>query len=193
MPAFKFARQKLEEFAEIRFVEFLGRRELPEYGAEAVAEFEHAGIVKPLHGIAGLRQHAAVGGKARAFQREHKAVGHLARPLAKTLRLLRAVIGAVDLDRGEFRSRVLQLFGLDEFFRVKHPAPGLKRPAADSDEDTAGFRSDGFGSGGFAHWRVSFACGKGIRVKRNQSGRNWPDQVTRSTPCKTPDRPYLAH
>src|ERR1700721_2653312 len=57
-----------------------------------------AGIIKSLHGITGLRQHAAVGGKARAFQGEHKAVGHLACPFAKTLRLLRTVVGAVDLD-----------------------------------------------------------------------------------------------
>src|SRR5579863_1363389 len=170
MPAFKFARQKLEEFAEIGFVEFLGWRELPEYGAEAVAEFEHAGIVKPLHGIAGLRQHAAVGGKARAFQREHKAVGHLARPFAKAFRLLRTVIGAVDLDRGELGSRVLQLFGLDKFFGIEPAAPRLERPAADADEDAAGFRG-GFGGGGFAHGRSrSRICKRGRKSKRSQTG-----------------------
>src|ERR1700692_655285 len=158
MPAFKFARQKLEEFSEIGFVEFLGWRELPEHGAEAVAEFEDAGIVKPLHGIAGLRQHAAVGGKTRAFQREKKAVGHLARPFAKTFRLLRTVIGAVDLDRGEFGGRVLQFFGLDKFFGIEHAAPWLERPAADADKDLSGF-GGGFGRGGFAHGRSrSWTC-----------------------------------
>ncbi len=46
----KLARQQLEEFAEIDRVEFLGRRELPEYGTEPVAKFEHAGVVEALDG-----------------------------------------------------------------------------------------------------------------------------------------------
>ncbi len=103
----ELARQQFQELAEIGLVEFLGRRELPEHRAEPVAELQHAGIVELLDGIAGLRQHPAVGGKARALDREHETIRHLARPFAKALRLLRAVIGAVDLDRGQFRCRVL--------------------------------------------------------------------------------------
>src|ERR1700682_5258806 len=99
--AFELARQQLEKLAKIRFIEFLGRCELPEHRTEAVAEFEHAGIVEMLDRITGLRQHPAIGGKARSLYRKHKTIRHLARPFAKAFRLLRTVIGAVDLDRGQ--------------------------------------------------------------------------------------------
>ena len=131
------ARQQFEELAEIGLVEFLGRRELPEHGAEPVAELEHAGVVEMLDGVAGLRQHAAVGGEARALHREHEAVGHLARPFAKALRLLRAVVGAVDLDRGQLGGGVLQLLRLRELVGIEHAAPGREGPAADADIDLA--------------------------------------------------------
>ncbi len=136
--ALELARQQLEKLAKICFVEFLGRRELPEHGAEPVAQFEHASIVEMLDGIAGLRQHAAVGGEARPLHREHESIRHFARPFAKALRFLRAVIGAVDLDRGQFRRRVFQLLRLRQLLRVKHPAPRRKGPAADADVDFAG-------------------------------------------------------
>src|SRR6266478_5423731 len=85
------ARQQLEKLAKVAFVEFLGRRELPQYRTQPVSEFQHAGIVKPLHGIARLRQHPAIGGEARPLHRKNETVRHLARPFAKTLGLLRAV------------------------------------------------------------------------------------------------------
>ncbi len=135
--ALELARQQFEKLAKVRFVEFLGRRELPEHRTEPVAEFQHAGIVKPFYGIAGFRQHTAVGGEARSLHRKDKTVGHLARPFAKAFRLLRAVIGAVDLDRGQFRRGVFQLLRLRQFFRIKHPAPWRKGPAADADVDFA--------------------------------------------------------
>src|SRR5262249_48173768 len=87
--------------------------------------------------IAGLAQDLAVGGEARRLDREHEAVGHLARPLAKALRLLRAVVGGVDLDRGEVLARVGELFRLREALGIEHAAPGPKVPAADSDADLA--------------------------------------------------------
>ena len=156
--AFELARQQFEEFAEIGFVEFLGRRELPQHRAEPVAELQHAGIIKPLHGIAGLRQHAAVGGEARPLQREHEAVRHLARPFAKALRLLRAVIGAVDLDRGQLRGGVGQLLRLRQLLRIKHAAPRLEGPAADADIDVAAAFCGRFR--GLAHRRARRERGK---------------------------------
>src|SRR5207247_5645115 len=90
--AVELARQQFEKLAEIAFVEFLGRRELPEHRTEPIAEFEHAGVVEALDGITGFRQHAAVGGEARSLQREHEAVRHLTGPFAKALRLLRTVV-----------------------------------------------------------------------------------------------------
>ena len=129
--ALELARQQLEKFAEIGIVELLGRRELPQHRAEAVAKLQHAGIIKPFHGIAGLRQHPPVGGEARPLQRKHKTVRHFARPFAKALRLLRAVIGAVDLDRGQLRRGIFQFLRLRQLLRIKHPAPRREGPAAD--------------------------------------------------------------
>src|SRR5438045_3564416 len=66
-------------------------------------------------------------------------------PFAKALRLLRAVIGSVDLDRGQLRGRVLKFLRLRQLLRVKYPAPRLKGPAADADIDAARFlRGAGF-------------------------------------------------
>src|SRR5689334_6901478 len=143
----ELARQKLEEFAEICFVEFLGGRELPQHRAKAVAELQHAGIIESLDGISGLPKHAAVSSKARPLDREHKAIRYLTRPFAKALRLLRAVVGAVDLDRRQLRGRVLKFLRLREFLGVKYPAPGLERPATDAEIDPARFGL----LGGLAH------------------------------------------
>jgi len=135
--ALERTRQQLEKFSKIRLVEFLGRRELPQDRAEPVTQFQHAGIVKPLDGIAGLRQRPAIGGEARPLQREHKTVRHLARPFAKAFRLLRTIIGAVDFDRGQLGGRVFQLLRLRQLLRIKHPAPRREGPAADADVDVA--------------------------------------------------------
>ena len=56
---------------------------------------------KALDRVAGFRQHAPVHRVARAFQRKDKVVRHLRRPFAEGRRRLRAVEGAVDLDRGQ--------------------------------------------------------------------------------------------
>ena len=50
-----FLGQQLEERAEIGCVEFLGGCELPEQGAEAIAELGDAGIQEPLDGTPRLR------------------------------------------------------------------------------------------------------------------------------------------
>ena len=78
--------------------EFLEWCELPEQRTEPVAQLHDAALEKTPDRVARLRQHAAVGGKARAFHRKNETVRHLAGPFAKTLRLLRAVEGRVDLD-----------------------------------------------------------------------------------------------
>jgi hypothetical protein len=61
--AVECVRQQFEKAAEIGGVEFFGRRELPEQGAEMIAEFGHAGIEKALDRVAGLLQHAAIDAK----------------------------------------------------------------------------------------------------------------------------------
>src|SRR5262245_4805088 len=145
--AVELARQQLQEFAEIGAVELFGRRELPEHRAEPIAHFQHAGIVEALDGVAGFRQHAAVGGETRALHREDETIRHFARPLPNAFRLLRAVIGAVDLDRGQLRGGVGQLLRLRELLRIEHTAPRLERPAANADEDVAALCSAFLGFG----------------------------------------------
>ena len=81
--ALVFFRKQRQKCAEIRLVEFLEWRELPEQRAEPVAELHHAGLEKVLDGIASLRQHTAVGREARALHGENESVGHLAGPFAK--------------------------------------------------------------------------------------------------------------
>ena len=169
--AVEFARQQLEELAEIGRVEFLGRRELPEHRTQPVAEFQHPGIVEALHRIAGLRQHAAIGGEARPLQRKHETIGHLARPFAKTLRLLRPVVSPVDLDRGQLRRGIGKFLRLRQLLRIKHPAPRLESPAADADIDVAaavGWRLRGLAHGGL------IGIERGGVDDLNHIGPDWP-------------------
>ena len=74
-------RQQIEKAAEIGFVEFLVRRELPEQGAELAAQFGDAGVEKALDRIARLGEHAAIDRVARTFQGKHEAVRHLRPPI----------------------------------------------------------------------------------------------------------------
>src|SRR3546814_12920309 len=55
--------------------------------------------------------------------------------LFRSLRLLRAVEGAVDLDGGQLPAGVLELAPLRQPGRVERPAPRLERPAADPNPD----------------------------------------------------------
>src|SRR5690348_9334480 len=105
------------------------------------AELGHAGIEKTLDRVARFLEHTPVGGEARALKRELEPVRHLARPFAEGCRRLGAVEGAIDLDRGEPLGGVSELLRMRQALRIKHPAPGLKRPAADADIDWARFRS----------------------------------------------------
>ena len=56
-----------------------------------------------------LREHAAVGGEARTLEREDETVRRLVMPFGEALRLLRAVIGAVDLDGGQLAAGIFEL------------------------------------------------------------------------------------
>ena len=129
--AVKRRREEFEEAAEVRFVELFRRRELPQQRPEPCAEFEHAGIEEILDGVAGLREHTAIGREARALDGEDKALGSFACPFAEALRLLRAVVGRIDLDRGQVLAGVGQLFRLRQALGIEHPAPRLEGPAAD--------------------------------------------------------------
>ena len=71
------AGKKLEEGAEIRLVELLGRRELPEHRPELVAEFQKTLAEEAVDGFAGAHQLPPVGGEARTLQGEDEAVWRL--------------------------------------------------------------------------------------------------------------------
>jgi len=128
-------RQQFEKAAEVAGIEFFGGRELPEQGAETIAEFGHAGIQKPFDRVAGLLKHAPVGGKARPFEREDKAGGNLARPFVKRRRRLRAIECAVNLNRGQARAGISEFLGVRQALRIENAAPRLEGPAADTDTD----------------------------------------------------------
>ena len=100
-----------------------------------IAKLGHSGIKEPLDRVAGFLEHAPVGGKARALERKDKAGGNLARPFAKSRPGLRAIECAVNLNRGQARAGISELFGMRQPFWVENAAPRLKGPAADTDMD----------------------------------------------------------
>src|SRR5580704_10057386 len=102
-----------------------------------VAKLGDAGIEEALDRVAGFFEYAPVDGKARALEREHEIWRHLARPFAKRRRRLRAVERAVDLDRGQPLGGVGKLLRVRQILGIKHAAPRLERPAADTDADVA--------------------------------------------------------
>src|SRR5689334_11197289 len=104
-------------------------------------QFRYAGIKKAIDRVARFLEHATVSGKAQALERELEPVGHLARPFAKGCRRLGAVKGAIDLDRAEPLGGVSELLRMRQALGIKHPPPGLKRPAADADIDWPRFHS----------------------------------------------------
>ena len=99
----------------------------------------------------GLGQHPAVGREARPLDREDEVVRRLVAPLREALGLLRAVVGAVDLDRGQLAARVFELALLGQALGVEAAAPGLEDPAADADPRPA--RSQQAARGEVAHQR----------------------------------------
>jgi hypothetical protein len=105
--AIEAVRQQFEKAAEVAGIEFFGRRELPEQGAETIAEFHNAGIQEPFDRVAGFLEHAPVGGKAR---------------FAKSRRRLRAIECAVNLNRGQVRAGISELFGVRQAFRIEFSA-----------------------------------------------------------------------
>ena len=68
-----------------------------------------------------------------------KSSGVSSRHLAKLVGLLRAVVGAVDLDRAQAPARVLELARLRQPCGIEIVAPGLEGPAAHADANVAAF------------------------------------------------------
>src|SRR5271165_3550778 len=121
--------------AEVVGVESLGRRELPVDRAELAFELGHAGCEEPLDRGAGFGEDAAVGGEARALHRKDEVVRRCVAPFPEAVGGLGAVIGAVDLDRGELSAGVFEFARMGQALGIEGPAPWLVVPAADADLD----------------------------------------------------------
>src|SRR5690349_18076896 len=116
--------QELEKGLEIPRIELLGRQELPVDGTELFLELGDAARNEALDRLARFRQHAAIGAEARALYREDEALRRLIAPAREALGLLAAVIGAVDLDRGQMLARIFELALLGEALGIERAAPG---------------------------------------------------------------------
>src|SRR5690606_15183913 len=88
-----------------------------------------------LHLRPGALERARLGDALGGFGGEHEAGRSLLAPAGVHRRRLRAVIGAVDLDRRQLAAGVLEFAPLHEALRVEAPAPGREHPAADADAD----------------------------------------------------------
>src|SRR5260370_27567120 len=73
-----------------------------------------------------------------ALDEKDEATRNLRRPLAKGRRCLRAIEGAVDLDRGEVPRRVAQLLRMRQAIGVEHAPPRRKGPTPDAHVDMFG-------------------------------------------------------
>src|SRR5207302_4728016 len=133
--AVELLRQQFEKGAETGLVESHPRCELPQDRPELFAEFEHAGGKEAVDRRACRGQIGAVSDKTRTLQRKDKILRRLVVPAAKTCRLLRAVEGAVDLDRSDLATRMRELARLRQALRIEDTAPWRKHPAADPDPD----------------------------------------------------------
>src|SRR5690606_22559489 len=71
----------------------------------------------------------------RPLQREDEILRCLLAPPREALGLLRAIVGAVDLDRGQLAARELELALLRKPLGIEASPPGFIGPAADSDAD----------------------------------------------------------
>jgi hypothetical protein len=136
-PPVEGSRQQFEKGAEVRLVERLGWGELPQHRSQLVAQFQQALVEKPRDRFARLGQHPPVGGETGALQGEDEVVRRFGGPTAITFRLLRAVIGRVDLDRRQPPAGVGQLVLLGQVVRIEDAAPRREGPAADTDPDIA--------------------------------------------------------
>src|SRR5205807_7542287 len=102
---------------------------------ELVTQFDDAARNEALEDRACAGEIGAVRRHSRPLEREDEILRRLVVPAAEARRLLRAVEGAVDLDRGELAAGIAELARLRQARRVEDAAPGWKDPSADADAD----------------------------------------------------------
>src|SRR5690606_11381636 len=107
---------------------------------QLVAELQRAAREEALDRRARPGERPAIGCVARGLHGEDETLRRLVAPACEALRLLRAVVRAVDLDGAEALRGVLQLAPLREARRIEAAAPGRVVPSADADANPSGRR-----------------------------------------------------
>src|SRR4029077_7434166 len=130
-----FTRQQFEERGERAFVDPRARRELPQDRPELVAQFNNPACDETVDRRAGTGEIGPVRRNAQPLEREDEILRGLVVPAAEARRLLRAVEGAVDLDRREPAAGIAELARLRQARRVEDAAPRRIDPATDTDAD----------------------------------------------------------
>jgi hypothetical protein len=153
--AVEFAGQVVEEGAEIVRVEWPPRRHLPQDRSQAIAHLGQAAMDETAGALAGVGQSLALDDVARCLQREDETFRGFRRPFRVGGRFLRAVEGAVDLDRPQLAAGVFQLASLHEFGWIEVVAPRRVGPAADADADRPGSLALVHGRSPVVWWRSS--------------------------------------
>src|SRR5206468_5597125 len=110
--AVDIARQQFEARGKPAFVDQHVWRELPQDRPELVTQFDDSARDKALEDRACTGEIGAVRRNARPLEREDEILRRLVIPTAEAHRLLRAVEGAVDLDRRQLPAGIAELFRL---------------------------------------------------------------------------------
>src|SRR5690606_23470694 len=134
-PAIGIRRQQIEKSREVIRIKLLRWQELPVYRAELVLQLHDAAGEKPLDRRASFGELAPVRREPRTLYGKDEIVGSFVMPLGKALRLLRAVVGTVDLDRCQLAACVFELAAMGQVGRIEGAAPGFEYPSPNPDSD----------------------------------------------------------
>ena len=143
-PTLHAFRQQFQEAREIFGIEFFGRHELPVDRAQLAAQVHDAAAEEPLDRGFGIRKNASVRGETRPLYRKYEIVRRFIMPFGETRRLLRSVIGPVDLDGRQFAAGKFQFPPLRQTIGIECTAPRL-------DKSSRRRRSECFGSCAMAY------------------------------------------
>src|SRR5215469_14062961 len=126
-------RQRFEKRVEAGLIEGSPWRELPQDGAELLAQLKHAACEEAVDREGRGCEIPAMCRVARSLEGEDKALGRLAVPPAETRRPLRTVERTVDLDRGDLAAGKAEFASLWQARGVEDAAPRRVNPTADPD------------------------------------------------------------
>jgi hypothetical protein len=180
------AREELEEGAEAVGSESEPLGELPEDGAELVAQRQDSLAEEVGQRLLGVVELLHVGDEAAALDGEDEVVGGGVMPRLEVRPALERVERAVDLDAGEAATGVLHLGALGQAVGVELAAPAVVAPAGYADADGAAGVGPGHdGSGGAS----SVPALSRKSTPRVSLARPWPVTGFPGTGSRAPPRP----